>query len=111
MHKKLADRGVKLALTQVQLSLLSWGAMQQELLATAQELGVTVIAYSPLGLGMLTGRYSVDGEGGVPAGPRGGLFRNILPSCRTVLGTLQEIAEARGVSQSQVCARCAAPCG
>lgn len=55
VHKQLADRGVRLASAQVQLSLLSWGEQQQELVATAEELGVTVIAYSPLGLGMLTG--------------------------------------------------------
>ena len=55
VHTQLADRGVRLASAQVQLSLLSWGEQQQELVATAEELGVTVIAYSPLGLGMLTG--------------------------------------------------------
>lgn len=102
VHKKLADRGVPLALAQVQISLLSWGPMQQELVATAKELGVTVIAYSPLGLGMLTGTYSVDGEGGLPPGPRGSLFRKLLPSCRSVQDTLKEVADARGVSQSQV---------
>lgn len=55
VHRQLEDRGVRLASAQVQLSLLSWGPQQHELVATARELGVTVIAYSPLGLGMLTG--------------------------------------------------------
>lgn len=40
---------------QVQFSLLSYGPQQQVLLEVCQELGITVIAYSPLGLGMLTG--------------------------------------------------------
>jgi pyridoxine 4-dehydrogenase len=102
VHRKLAERGVPLALAQVQLSLLSWGPLQQELVATAKELGVTVIAYSPLGLGMLTGRYSTDGGGQLPAGPRGVLFRSILPSCRRLQETLKEIADARAASQSQV---------
>lgn len=104
VHKKLADRGVPLALAQVQLSLLSWGPQQQDLVATAKELGVTVIAYSPLGLGMLTGRYSAGGAGQaqLPEGPRGNLFKGILPSCRGVQSCLKEIAESRGVSQSQV---------
>lgn len=59
VHKQLAERGVRLASAQVQLSLLSWGPQQQELVAVAEELGITVIAYSPLGLGMLTGARPV----------------------------------------------------
>lgn len=53
--KKFAGRGVPLGSAQVQFSLLSCGAQQQELQETAAELGVTVISYSPLALGLLTG--------------------------------------------------------
>jgi aryl-alcohol dehydrogenase-like predicted oxidoreductase len=42
-------------LLQVQLSLLSFGPEQQQLLEVAKESGVTVIAYSPLALGLLSG--------------------------------------------------------
>lgn len=55
--KNLAKRGVPLNTAQVQFSLLSFGKQQEDLLAVSKELGVSVIAYSPLGLGMLTGTY------------------------------------------------------
>lgn len=53
--KQFAGRGVPLGSAQVQFSLLSCGPQQQELQETAAEMGVTVIAYSPLALGLLTG--------------------------------------------------------
>ena len=40
-----------IVLPQVQFSLLSKGPEQLETLAVCQDLGITVIAYSPLGLG------------------------------------------------------------
>lgn len=42
--------------TQVQYSLLSSGAAQSSTKAVADDLGVVLIAYSPLALGLLTGR-------------------------------------------------------
>ena len=57
IHSDLARRGVPLASAQVQFSLLSCGAAQDELLETAAELGVGVIAYSPLSLGVLSGVF------------------------------------------------------
>lgn len=55
MAKKFASRGVPLSSAQVQFSLLSFGPQQKELQETAAELGITVISYSPLALGVLTG--------------------------------------------------------
>jgi len=55
VHKKLAGRGVPLASAQIQFSLLSWGSEQQEAQQVCQELGVGLIAYSPLALGLLSG--------------------------------------------------------
>ncbi len=55
MAKNFASRGVPLSSAQVQFSLLSFGPEQQQLQEAAAELGVTVIAYSPLALGLLTG--------------------------------------------------------
>jgi pyridoxine 4-dehydrogenase len=100
VHAHLASRGIPLATAQVQISLLSWGAMQQELVSVADELGMTVFAYSPLCLGLLTGKYEV--EKCLPAGPRGALFRQLLPGAAPVLGALQEVAAERGKTTSQV---------
>jgi pyridoxine 4-dehydrogenase len=91
---------VPLASAQVQLSLLSWGPEQQNLLDAAQDLGVTVIAYSPLALGILTGKYSVE-AGVLPQGPRGQLFRQLIPQVQPLLHALTTIARARRKTCSQ----------
>lgn len=55
IHKYLEKRGVPLAAAQVQYSLLSRGPQQEETRAVCRDLGVQMIAYSPLALGMLSG--------------------------------------------------------
>ena len=47
----LEKAGVPLATAQVQFSLLSRGADQMATQAVCRDLGITLIAYSPLGLG------------------------------------------------------------
>lgn len=69
------------------------------LLERANALGVTTIAYSPLGLGLLTGKYN---EGNIPSGPRGIIFRRVLPTMGPLLAVLREISDARGKTVSQV---------
>ena len=56
-HKALQKRGLPLAVNQVRYSLLDRSIEKNGILATAKELGVTIIAYTPLGSGMLTGKY------------------------------------------------------
>ena len=51
----LQDQGVQLASNQVQYSLLYRAPEQNGVLKACQELGVTLIAYSPLCQGLLTG--------------------------------------------------------
>ncbi|WP_013321538.1 aldo/keto reductase [Gloeothece verrucosa] len=59
-HQILAKRGIPLAVNQVQYSLLYRKIETQGITATAQELGVTILAYSPLAQGLLTGKYSPE---------------------------------------------------
>lgn len=99
IHRYLDDRGVPLASAQVQYSLLSKGADQGTTLELCRDLGIAVIAYSPLGLGMLTGKYNADD---LPKGPRGLLFRQILPGIAPLLDTMQRIATTRGKTVPQV---------
>jgi pyridoxine 4-dehydrogenase len=94
--------GVPLASAQVQLSLLSWGPEQQRLLEAAEDLEVAVIAYSPLALGVLTGKYSVK-EGVLPRGPRSKLFRLLIPQVQPLLRELEAVAKARRKTCSQAC--------
>lgn len=59
-HKILAKRGISLAVNQVQYSLLYRQIETQGIMATAKELGITILAYSPLAQGLLTGKYSPE---------------------------------------------------
>lgn len=99
IQKHLEKRGVPLAAAQVQYSLLSRGPQQEEIRAVCQDLGVQMIAYSPLALGMLSGKYD---KGTLPQGPRSALFRQILPGAQPLLQVMQEVAEARGKTVPQV---------
>ncbi|XP_072962823.1 pyridoxal reductase, chloroplastic [Typha angustifolia] len=99
IHDYLKSRGVPLCSVQVQFSLLSMGAEQMELKAVCDSLGIRLIAYSPLGLGMLTGKYTTSK---LPSGPRGLLFRQILPGLDPLLSSLNKIAERRRKTMSQV---------
>ncbi|KAG2496840.1 hypothetical protein HYH03_005245 [Edaphochlamys debaryana] len=102
IHATLGKRGVPLASAQIQFSLLSWGTPQQDLKALCDDLGITVIAYSPLALGLLSGKYSLGPGGQLPEGPRGTLFKQLLPEVEPLLATLEVVAEERKKEMSQV---------
>ncbi len=59
-HRLLAEQGVPLAVNQVRYSLLSRQIESDGILTTAKELGVTILAYSPLAQGLLTGKYTPE---------------------------------------------------
>jgi aryl-alcohol dehydrogenase-like predicted oxidoreductase len=56
-HEILAQQGITLAVNQVQYSLLARQIERNGTLAAAREMGVTILAYSPLAQGLLTGKY------------------------------------------------------
>lgn len=56
-HAALRVRGCLLAGNQVRYSLLDRGIERNGVLETAKELGITIIAYSPLAQGVLSGKY------------------------------------------------------
>ena len=66
-HAALARRGVPLATNQVEYSLLQRAPESNGVLDACRELGVTLIAYSPLAMGLLTGKYR---PGMAPSGLR-----------------------------------------
>jgi aryl-alcohol dehydrogenase-like predicted oxidoreductase len=93
-HAVLAQRGVPLASNQVEYSLLHRDPERNGLLQTCQELGVTLIAYSPLAKGMLTGKYTPENP---PPGLRGRRYRGeLLAGIQPLIGLLREIGQARG---------------
>lgn len=58
VHAALASHGVPLASNQVEMSLLRRRPETGGLVPTCTRLGVRVLAYSPIGQGRLTGKYS-----------------------------------------------------
>jgi len=58
LHAALAQHGVALATNQVEFSLLRAMPERGGLLEACRALGVTLLAYSPIAMGRLTGKYS-----------------------------------------------------
>ncbi|MBE0696981.1 MAG: aldo/keto reductase, partial [Anaerolineaceae bacterium] len=56
----LAREGIHLASNQVEYSLLNRKVEKNGLLQKCKELDVKLIAYSPLGMGLLTGKYTAS---------------------------------------------------
>jgi aryl-alcohol dehydrogenase-like predicted oxidoreductase len=92
-HEVLERRGVPLATVQVRFNLLSRGPEETGLLEACRRLGVTLIAYSPLSQGMLTGKY---GPATPPPGMRRMMYRRILPRLEPLLELLRGIGGAHG---------------
>ena len=99
-HARLAARGVPLVSAQVQYSLLSLAPERSGLREACDELGIRLIAYSPLCLGALTGKYEAGGV--LPSGPRGLLLSSLLKDATPLLGLLRELAAAHGATPAQV---------
>jgi aryl-alcohol dehydrogenase-like predicted oxidoreductase len=59
-HELLAKHGVPLAVNQMQYSLLARQIEQDGVMAAAKDLGITILAYSPLAQGLLTGKYTPE---------------------------------------------------
>ena len=56
-HQQLQKHGLPLASNQVRYSLLDRRIESNDILKTAKELGITIIAYTPLESGLLSGKY------------------------------------------------------
>ena len=98
--RRFRDRGVPISTLQVQYSLLStYPIADLGIKEVCDELGIQLIAYSPLGLGLLTGKYSPDN---LPQGLRGVLFRQLIPGIQPLLEVLREIAASREKTPSQI---------
>ena len=105
-HAALARRGIPLASNQIQYSLVYRKPEVDGTLDACRELGITLIAYSPLGMGMLTGKYDAQHRAG-------GFFRRVLPNfnrkslmaVQPVINLLREIGGKYSKTPSQVAIR------
>ncbi|MHA2304523.1 MAG: aldo/keto reductase [Candidatus Hodarchaeales archaeon] len=102
-HDILERRGLPLASNQVNYSLINRKIESNGILDTAKELGVTIICWSPLQSGVLTGKYHNNPESlkKVPFGRRRRIKRKIGKS-QKLIDELTLIAQNHGVTTSQV---------
>ena len=101
-HAVLADAGVPLVSNQVSYSLLRRAPEVNGVLDACHELGVTLIAYSPLAQGLLSGKYGPGGRQ-----PRSRPMRRVLRAktperVMPLLDTLRRIGESVGATAGQV---------
>ena len=102
-HTALQKRGLPLAANQMQYSLLHRKIETNGVLAAAQELGITITAWSPLASGLLTGKFHQDPEilSKTPFGRRMRLRREIERS-RPLILALEEIAINHDATPAQI---------
>lgn len=101
IYPRFRDRGVPITTLQVQYSLLStYPVTELGIQEVGDELGIRLIAYSPLALGILTGKYTDRTT--LPKGLRGFLFRQLLPGVQPVLKAVDAIATFRQKTMAQV---------
>jgi len=99
-YSTLSRHNIPLASNQVHYSLLNRAVEKNGLLARCKELGVRLIAYSPLEMGMLTGKYTPENP---PTGTRGASYGNLLKKIGPLLKLMTVIGQDHGgKSNSQV---------
>jgi aryl-alcohol dehydrogenase-like predicted oxidoreductase len=93
-HDILLRANIPLASNQVEYSLLNRNIERNGLLKECQERRISLIAYSPIGKGMLTGKYSVQNP---PPGVRARIYnRSRLEKIQPLVKLLVEIGRRHG---------------
>jgi aryl-alcohol dehydrogenase-like predicted oxidoreductase len=101
IHAALASHGVALASNQVEHSLLRRRPETGGLAATCARLGVRILAYSPIGQGRLTGKYSAASP---PPGSRT-FSTHPMEQVEAVVAGLRAVGEAHDRTPAQVALR------
>jgi len=98
VHAALASRGIPLSTNQIEYSILRQLPDVNGLKAGCEALGVKILAYSPLAMGRLTGKYNAKNE---PKGRRG--FGAVpMRELEPLLAKLREIGGRYGATPAQV---------
>ncbi len=102
-HAALAKHSLPLASNQVRFNLLNRNPEKSGVLAVAKELSISLIAYSPLAQGLLSGKFHKDLElvRRLPYARRMLLGRNVAKT-RNLIKRLEEIAGSHNCSASEV---------
>jgi aryl-alcohol dehydrogenase-like predicted oxidoreductase len=104
-HAALAKRGIPLASNQVEYSLLHRQPETNGVLEACRELNVTLIAYSPLAMGALTGKYSATQKAGGLRRFLPSFNRKTMEAVQPVVALLRQIGERYSKTPSQVALR------
>lgn len=98
--KRMQEREIPMSIAQIQYSLMTYRDAK-DMNSACDDANCRLIAYSPLCLGLLTGKYTLDN---LPrqGNPRRQLFRELLPGAQDLLKTLNVVAAEYGKSQTQV---------
>ena len=92
-YSALARHNIPLASNQVHYSLLNRSAEKKGVLARCKELGIRLIAYSPLEQGLLTGKYTGDNP---PTGARNRQYARLLPKIQPLIKLMTMIGQDHG---------------
>lgn len=106
-HALAKDLGIQLISNQPQYSML-WRVIEEEVVPTSEELGLSQIVWSPLAQGVLTGKYlpgqpapegsrATDGKGGADM-VKGWMKDDVL----TAVQKLKPIADEAGLTMAQL---------
>lgn len=102
-HNTLSKHGLPLAVNQMQYSLIDRKIETNGVLQAAKDLGITIVAWSPLGSGILSGKYhkSPRSLAQTPYWRRRLLKRNIERT-RPLISALEDIAGKYNATPAQV---------
>jgi aryl-alcohol dehydrogenase-like predicted oxidoreductase len=105
-HRALEKRGYGLASNQMRYHLLDRGIETNGVLSLAQDLGVTIIAYSPLAQGVLSGRFHKNPDLIKAVGSirrrNSHLDREGLERTRPLIEELERAGEWRGLGAAEI---------
>lgn len=102
-HAALAKRGLPLAVNEVRYSLLHREIETNGVLEIAKELGVMIVAYTPLARGLLTGKYHKNPEMTEKlTGFRKTTLKRNIERTRPLIAVMDEIANRHNATIAQV---------
>ena len=102
-HRQLQKHRLPLAVNQVRYSLLDRRIEKNGILETAKELGVTIISYTPLESGLLTGKYHKNPELlDKKSTIRRVMFQRNMEKSRKLISTMEEIGCKYNATAAQV---------
>ena len=103
-HRILKDMGVACTIHQPSYSMVNRWIEDDKTIDACHELGIGIIAFSPLTQGVLSGKYNSGAKQGTRAENAGGSLRDshIAPNVLDAVEKLMPIAKARGQSMVQL---------